>query len=76
MLRNFVHFYECAQKAVTESGAQKVSWNMIKHNMPDMLYKLSSQKFQSPSDGQEKNVALSQALFDEITTAFRNLDMD
>jgi V-type H+-transporting ATPase subunit A len=76
MLRNFVHFYESAQKAVTESGAQKVSWNLIKHNMPDMIYKLSSQKFQNPNDGMEKNVALSQALFDEITNAFRNLELD
>jgi V-type H+-transporting ATPase subunit A len=76
MLRNFVHFYESAQKAVTESGSNKVTWALIKHNMPDMLYKLSSQKFQNPADGKEKNVAHYQALFDEITNAFRNLEIE
>ncbi|KAL0485253.1 V-ATPase catalytic subunit A [Acrasis kona] len=76
MLRNFVHFYESAQKSVSEAGSNKVTWALIKQNMPNMLYKLSSQKFQDPKNGKEKNVVFYQALFDEITSAFRNLEIE
>jgi V-type H+-transporting ATPase subunit A len=70
MLRNFIHFYESAQKAATE---QQVKWEEIKSEMGHILFKLSSQKFYHPDGGVEKNVAEFQALFEEITNAFSKL---
>jgi V-type H+-transporting ATPase subunit A len=42
--------------------------------MPDTIYKLSTQKFQLPTDGEAANVAHFQALNEEIATAFRSLE--
>ncbi|KAL9654686.1 hypothetical protein ABK040_006748 [Willaertia magna] len=74
MLRNFIKFYEEAQKAVQESGAGKVTWSTIKQAMPDILYKLSSQKFIEPSEGEEKVKKGLNDLHTEILNSFKNLD--
>jgi len=75
MMRNLVTFYNLAQKAV-ESGdeSKKVTWITIKNAMGELLYKLTSMKFQNPADGQEKVVTHMRLLNEEIQTAFRNLN--
>jgi len=75
MLRNMMHFYTLAQKAV-ESGNddKKITLAMIKNQMGDIIYKISSMKFQDPKNGQEAVSAHMKALQEEITEAFRRLD--
>jgi V-type H+-transporting ATPase subunit A len=77
MMRNIIAFYELARHAV-ESTAQsdnKITWNIIRENMNDIIYKLSSMKFKDPSaDGEAKIKADYDELHEEMQTAFRNLE--
>jgi len=74
MLRNIVGFYNLAQKAVESSSEdRKVTWMTIKNAMSDLLYKLTSMKFQNPNDGEEKVVTHMKALQEEIAQSFRAL---
>merc|ERR1740117_1634009 len=52
----------------------KITWNRLKAHMPDTIYKLSTQKFQLPTDGEAACTAHFQGLNDEIVTAFRSLE--
>lgn len=57
MLKNIVAFHTLATSAVekTASGdGQKVTFNIIKQRLGDLLYKITSQKFEDPEDGEEK----------------------
>jgi V-type H+-transporting ATPase subunit A len=54
MLRNIIAFYDMARHAV-ESTAQsenKITWNIIREQLSDILYKLSSMKFKVNIQGQ------------------------
>jgi V-type H+-transporting ATPase subunit A len=74
MLRNIVGFFNGAQKAIESSGEdKKITWQIIKNAMGGTIFKLSSMKFQDPATGEEKVVAHMKALYEEIQTAFRNL---
>jgi len=42
--------------------------------MGDTIYKITAQKFQLPSDGEEKLVVAFQELNDEINKAFHSLE--
>lgn len=53
MMRNIATFHRLATAAVekTASGnaeGQKITFNVIKQRMGDVLYKLTSQKFEDP----------------------------
>lgn len=51
MMKNMIAFYDMARHAV-ESTAQsdnKITWAIIRDNMGDILYKLSSMKFKVSS---------------------------
>ena len=74
MMRNIITFFNLAQKAVESAGEdKKVSWLIIKNQLGDLLYKLTSMKFQDPAHGEDKVVAHMKALQEEIQQAFRNL---
>ena len=58
MLRNITSFHHLAIQAVerTASGGgegQKITFNVIKQRLGDVLYKITSQKFEDPADGEE-----------------------
>ena len=75
MMKNITDFYACAVKAIENSTAEnKVTVNRIKQSMGDTIYKIVSQKFRLPTDGEEANVAHFKALSEEITDAFRTFD--
>merc|ERR1719198_1991780 len=75
LMKNIVDFYHCAKKAIENSTAEnKVTWHRLKNSMNDLIYKITSQKFALPADGQAKNEEGFQALNDEIYTAFRTLE--
>jgi len=75
MMRNIVHFYRKAQKAIELSSEEKkVTWLTIKNAMSDLIYQLTSMKFQDPATGEEKVCAALKAVNEEITQAFRVLE--
>lgn len=58
MLRNITTFHNLATQAVerTASGGaegHKITYNVIKQRLGDLLYKITSQKFEDPADGEE-----------------------
>jgi len=75
MLRNIITFYSLAQKAVEQNANsdRKVSYTHIKNQLNDLIFKITSMKFQDPADGEPALVAHYKALNEEIYTAFRNL---
>jgi len=76
MLKNMIGFYEMARHAV-ESTAQsdnKVTWATIKEAMGPILYQLSSMKFKDPADGEAKLKQEFDELYENMQTAFRQLE--
>lgn len=79
MMRNIIHFNALANQAV-ERGAgadgQKITYNIIKQRLNDLIYRLVSQKFEDPSDGEDALVDKYKKLNDDLTSGFRNLEDD
>lgn len=77
MLKNIIAFYDMARHSV-ESTAQsenKITWAIIRDQMNDIIYKLSSMKFKDPvKDGERKIKQDYDDLHEEMQTAFRNLE--
>jgi len=77
MLRNIVAFYDLARHAVetTSQSENKITWNVIREAMGNILYQLSSMKFKDPvKDGEAKIKADFDELNESMQTAFRNLE--
>ncbi len=75
ILRNMILFYNLSQKAVEKtSDDTKITWNTIRQSMGDIIYKISSMKFQDPHDGQDSVISSYKELNEEIQQAFRNLE--
>merc|ERR1719238_429729 len=58
MLRNTVAFYDLARHSVesTSQSENKITWNVIREAMGNILYQLSSMKFKDPvKDGEAKS---------------------
>ncbi len=69
-----VLFYNSAQKVVEGSTPdKKITWGALKQHMAnhEVLFKLSSMKFQNPADGEEAGVRVFRTLNDSIQNAFR-----
>eukprot|EP00010_Vexillifera_abyssalis_P004343 CAMPEP_0201552458 /NCGR_PEP_ID=MMETSP0173_2-20130828/16611_1 /ASSEMBLY_ACC=CAM_ASM_000268 /TAXON_ID=218659 /ORGANISM="Vexillifera sp., Strain DIVA3 564/2" /LENGTH=621 /DNA_ID=CAMNT_0047962951 /DNA_START=78 /DNA_END=1943 /DNA_ORIENTATION=+ len=75
MLRNIVHFYNLGRKAIENSATSdnKITMNTIRNELNDVMYQITSQKFEKPSDGKDKLVGKFQALRDKITSEFRRI---
>lgn len=77
MLHNLIGFYDAARRAV-ESTAQsenKITWNIIKDHMGEILYELSSMKFKDPTKDSEAKI--KQDLMDlneRMLATFRDLE--
>lgn len=82
MLRNMISFYQLANEAVERTAAggaggadgQRITFNVIKARLGDVLYKLASQKFDDPAEGEDALKARSAALSEEIRDRFRTLE--
>ncbi|KAL0095468.1 V-type proton ATPase catalytic subunit A [Phycomyces blakesleeanus] len=74
MLRNLIGFYTQATHTVEASNGQ-VSWSKIRESMSDIVYKLSSMKFEDPADGEEVLVQKYSALYKEIEAKFRDFEV-
>jgi len=75
MMRNFVLYYDLANKALEEAPAdQKLTWNQIKSHTLEVFQNLSKMKFQEPLSGEEAVTAYMKQLHDEIEGVFKTLN--
>lgn len=72
MLRNMMYFHDQATHAVEVTSSQ-ITWNRIKDQMGDILYKLSSMKFEDPADGEAAVKDRYAKLNKDIEDRFRQL---
>jgi V-type H+-transporting ATPase subunit A len=72
ILRNMVGFYEQATHTV-EASSGSVTWAKIRDNMGEILYKLSSMKFEDPVDGEQVIKERYANLAKEMEEKFRAL---
>ncbi|CDZ97047.1 v-type atpase [Phaffia rhodozyma] len=70
MLRNFVTYYDAAQKAI-DSG--DMTFARIRDETGDLMYALSQMKFESPSQGKEAIVKALDKVYNDIQEKFRQL---
>merc|ERR1712134_134037 len=72
MLRNIVQFHEEAQRAIESSTSErKITWNLIKSQLNQLIYKVTSMKFKEAKDAL---CAHYKALNEEIVSSFHNLE--
>ena len=77
MLRNMVKFHTLANAAVerTANGeGGKITYNVIKARMGDLMYRIASQKFEDPAEGEEKVVRVLSDIGDDLERSFRQLE--
>lgn len=77
MLKNILAFYDLAKKAVdtTKQADNKITWNVIRESMREVLYRLTSMKFEDPSAlGEEEICQDFDHLYEDMQQAFRNLE--
>ncbi len=76
MMRNIVHWYTLANQAVdsTAGSEDKVTFNIIREHMKDLIYELAAMKFVEPDEGQVAVTAKMDDLRDKITAAFRDIE--
>ncbi|KAJ1725565.1 H(+)-transporting V1 sector ATPase subunit A [Coemansia erecta] len=72
MLRNLIGFYKHATHAVEATSGQ-ITWAKIRDNMGDIIYRLSSMKFEDPADGEDALVERYTQLQREMEEQFRSL---
>ncbi|KAJ2862380.1 H(+)-transporting V1 sector ATPase subunit A [Coemansia asiatica] len=72
MLRNMIGFYKHATHTV-ESTSGQITWAKIRDNMGDIIYRLSSMKFEDPADGEKALVERYAKLQREMEEQFRSL---
>merc|ERR1719160_222465 len=74
MMKVIVSFHDMAQKAISEStGETKVGWNTIYNSMRDLVVKITSMKFELPSNTDEYFRSTFNKLNDEVAAGFRSL---
>lgn len=77
MLKNYILFYDLAQKAVqnSQNTDHKITLAAIKKFMGDtVIYKLVRMKFAVPTEGEEKLSRQYKETYEEIIRAFRELE--
>lgn len=72
MLRNIILFYESSLHAV-ESSSGTITWAKIREVTGDMMYRITSQKFEDPAQGEQAITAKFTKLSKEIEEKFRSL---
>merc|ERR1711871_959498 len=74
MMKNIIHFHSKCIEAVEQSTEdRKITFNHIKDNLGDLIYKIVSQKFEEPDQGEDVVRAKLNELTEEITFSLSNL---
>lgn len=75
MLKCIIHFHDAAQKAVESAGQEKkMTWNYIKQELNQLIYKVTSLKFEDPVDGEAVLKSRFADLVALIDSSFRTLE--
>mmetsp|Transcript_36083 Transcript_36083/g.92229 ORF Transcript_36083/g.92229 Transcript_36083/m.92229 type:complete len:616 (-) Transcript_36083:52-1899(-) len=78
MLKNMILFYDLSNGAVEKTSAGgdsgKITLNVIKTRMSDLMYKLTCMKFEDPADGEEAVKGRLMELGDNLRDSFRALE--
>jgi V-type H+-transporting ATPase subunit A len=77
MLRNILAFHRAANAAVERTAGgegAKITFNVIKARMGDLMYRVASQKFEDPAEGEEKVTKTLAVLHDDLLASFRQLE--
>jgi len=72
LLKNMIGFYNSATHAVEVTNSE-ITWAKIRESMSDLIYKLSSMKFEDPAESEEVLRERYQQLQTEIQERFRQL---
>ncbi|RHZ46549.1 hypothetical protein Glove_615g20 [Diversispora epigaea] len=72
LLKNMIGFYTAATHAVEVTNSE-ITWAKIRDQMGDLIYKLSSMKFEDPAESEEVLRENYQKLYNEIQERFRQL---
>jgi V-type H+-transporting ATPase subunit A len=77
MMKCICHFYDAAQKAISESvGEKKISWGTISSHMRETVTNLTSMKFELPRQSDDHFKKFFGKLIEEINSGFRALVED
>ena len=77
MLRNIVRFHDLANAAVEKTAnadGAKITYNVIRARMGDLMYRIASQKFEDPAMGEEAVTHRLDELGRDLAAAFRQLE--
>eukprot|EP00877_Chromochloris_zofingiensis_P001005 jgi/Chrzof1/10905/Cz05g16180.t1 len=79
MMRNIAAFHQLATAAIEKTAAgnaegQKITYNVIKQRLSDVLYKLTSQKFEDPAEGEDAVRSKLRTINEELHEKFRALE--
>lgn len=77
MMRNVIAFYDMSKQIVnrTAQSDNRVTWQIIKDSMGNILYELSSMKFKDTfKEGEAKVKKDFDEIYENIQQAFRNLE--
>lgn len=77
MMKNIIAFYDMSKQIVnrTAQSDNKVTWQIIRDSMGQILYELSSMKFKDTfKDGEAKVKKDFDEIYENIQQAFRNLE--
>ena len=77
MLRNILAFHRAANAAVERTAGgegAKITFNVIKARMGDLMYRVASQKFEDPAEGEEHVTKTLANLHDDLLASFRQLE--
>jgi V-type H+-transporting ATPase subunit A len=77
MLRNIVKFHNLANAAVEKTAnvdGAKITYNVIRARMGDLMYRIASQKFEDPAIGEAGVTHKLSELGRDLATAFRTLE--
>ena len=62
------------ERAATTSDGPKITFNVIRARMSELMYRIASMKFEDPVDGEDAIRARFAELEDDIVSAFRALE--
>eukprot|EP01018_Ginkgo_biloba_P027345 Gb_06310 [translate_table: standard] len=71
--RSSAYLFLAVERGAGPDG-QKITYNTIKQHLGDLIYRLVSQKFEDPAEGEPALVEKFRILYDNLTTGFRNLE--
>ena len=72
-----VHFYDLATAAIEKTAnneGPKLTLNVIKQRLKQLIYEITAQKFIEPTEGEEVVVGKLKALKESLTSAFAALE--